>query len=241
MSADPQALVAELNLELSEKQTAQLAALLDVLASDEHAPTAIRAPRAARDAHIADSLAALEIEAVRTAQSIADVGSGAGFPGVPLAVALPRAQLRLVESQRRACEFLSRALAASQVENAQVVCARVEEWREGGGANDVVAARALARQAIVLEYGAPLLRMGGVLVDWRGRRASEEEVQAAHAASQLGLELREVLRVQPFAGARERHLHVFAKVAETPARFPRRTGVARKRPLGGASSDRGRG
>jgi 16S rRNA (guanine527-N7)-methyltransferase len=241
MAADPAALIGGLKLDLSEKQAGQLAALLLLLARDEHAPTAVRDLAAARDAHFADSLAALEVEQVLAARAIADVGSGAGFPGLPLAVALPRARVYLVESQLRECEFLARATAAGRVGNAHVVCARVEEWHEGARANDVVLARALAPQPVVLEYAAPLLRMGGALVDWRGRRRSEEEARAAGAASQLGLELSEIRRVRPFAEARERHLHVFVKVAETPRRFPRRTGVARKRPLGDAPSDRGRG
>jgi len=241
MTADPSALIGELKLDLSDKQARQLAAILALLTRDQHAPTAVRDPRAARDAHIADSLVALEVELVRAASTIADMGSGAGFPGLPLAVALPRARVYLVESQRRECEFLERASAAGLVENAHVVCTRAEEWEEGMRANDVVLARALAPQPVVLEYAAPLLRVGGALVDWRGRRTPGEEAQAVAAASQLGLELREIRRVHPFAGARERHLHVFVKVAETPARFPRRVGVARKRALAAAPSDRGRG
>ena len=241
MAADPAALIRGLKLDLSETQERQLAALLALLARDEHAPTAVCDVGAARDAHIADSLAALEVELVGAARDIADVGSGAGFPGLPLAVALPLARVYLVESQRRECEFLERARAAGQVGNAHVVRARAEEWEEGMRANDVVLARALAAQAVVLEYAAPLLRVGGALVDWRGRRTREEEAQAAGVASQLGLELGEIRRVRPFAQARERHLHVFVKVAETPSRFPRRAGVARKRPLGAAPSDRGHG
>ena len=233
--------VGELNLDLSDKQAAQLAALLDVLESDEHAPTAIREPRRARDAHLADSLVALEVEGLASVRAIADVGSGAGFPGLALAVALPRAHVFVVESQRRSCEFLARARAAAALENVDVVCARAEEWRAGTGANDAVLARALAPQPVVLEYAAPLLRVGGMLIDWRGARVPDEERAARDAAQQLGLELREIRRVVPFAGARERHLHVFAKLADTPPRFPRRTGVARKRPLGVAPSDRGRG
>jgi 16S rRNA (guanine527-N7)-methyltransferase len=147
-------------------------------------------------------------------------------------VALPRAEVRLIESQRRKCEFLGRMLAAAEIENASVVCARAEEWTEGLGTNDVVMARALAPQPVVLEYAAPLLRLGGGLVEWRGRRDRDEEHVAAAAATTLGMELREVRDVQPFAGATDRHLHVWVKTAETPARYPRRTGMARKRPLG---------
>jgi 16S rRNA (guanine527-N7)-methyltransferase len=98
--------------------------------------------------------------------------------------------------------------------------------------SDVVTSRALAPQPVVLEYAAPLLRLGGTLVDWRGRRDPPGERAAERAAAVLGLRRVNVREVRPFARATDRHLHVFEKVSETPARFPRRTGVARKRPLG---------
>jgi 16S rRNA (guanine527-N7)-methyltransferase len=205
--------------------------VLAVLEADEHAPTAIRAPEQAMQAHVADSLVALEIEAVSMAGRLADLGSGVGFPGFALAVALPTAEVSLVESQRRKCEFLERARAAGAVENAQVVCSRAEEWQDGVERNDVVVARALAPQSVVLEYAAPLLRMGGVLVDWRGRRDPSSEDAAQRAAAVLGLRRQEIRRVIPFEQATDRHLHVFVKEAATPARFPRRAGMARKRPL----------
>jgi 16S rRNA (guanine527-N7)-methyltransferase len=85
---------------------------------------------------------------------------------------------------------------------------------------------------VVLEYAAPLLRLGGRLVDWRGRRAVAEEEAAMLAARELGLRREEVRRVQPFPASRDHHLHVFVKVAQTPTRFPRRAGMAHKRPLG---------
>ena len=93
-------------------------------------------------------------------------------------------------------------------------------------------ARALAPLAVVAEYAAPLLRIGGALVAWRGRRDAGEEVSGANAAGELGLEARAPIAVTPYPGALHRHLHVMVKVAETPAQFPRRAGMARKRPLG---------
>jgi len=108
---------------LTRKQERQLAALLDLLESDEHAPTSVRdATRAAR-MHLADSLSALDLEPVRAADQIADLGSGAGFPGLALAVALPRAHVSLVESQRRRCEFLER-MCVGGPERAGGLCAR---------------------------------------------------------------------------------------------------------------------
>jgi 16S rRNA (guanine527-N7)-methyltransferase len=126
------------------------------------------------------------------------------------------------------------------LENASVVISRAEEWREGIGSCDVVTARALAALDVVAEYAAPLLRIGGTLVAWRGRRDPAGEAAAARAAGQLGLEPGDVLHVEPYAGAENRHLHLLLKVSDTPARFPRRPGVARRRPLGAVprASDR---
>ncbi|HWJ49368.1 MAG TPA: 16S rRNA (guanine(527)-N(7))-methyltransferase RsmG [Solirubrobacteraceae bacterium] len=219
--------------ELSALQVSQLEEILRTLEADEHAPTAVRSATQALDIHLADSLVALELDQIATATTIADIGAGAGFPGLPLAVALPAARVALVESQRRKCDFLMGIASTAGVENTTVVCARAEDWREGLESNDTVVARALAPQPVVLEYAAPLLRPGGSLVDWRGRRDADEEGAALRAAEILGLELAEIRRVEPFEGATDRHVHVFSKVAATPERFPRRAGMARKRPLGG--------
>jgi 16S rRNA (guanine527-N7)-methyltransferase len=216
---------------LGMAQRGQLEAILTALAEDRRAPTTIRDPQRAVEAHLADSLTALVLSGVREAGRVADLGSGAGFPGLALAVALPRSAVCLVESQARKCAFVERICAAAQIGNARVVHARAEEWRAGLRDNDVVVARALAPQSVVLEYAAPLLRLGGTLVDWRGRRDTAEECSAASAADALGLRLLEVRRVEPFESARDHHLHVYLKVAETPPRFPRRAGIARKRPL----------
>ena len=211
----------------------KLGILLDRLAADEHAPTAVSGRAAALDRHLADSLSGLELDAVRRAANAADIGSGAGLPGLALAAALPGLQISLVESQQRKCAYIASLVAAMGLESAQVVHARAESWEPGLGRHDLVAARALAAQPVVLEYAAPLLAPGGHLVDWRGQRDAGEEARGARAAAELGLRPVEVREVVPFAGARSRHLHVFEKVAPTPARFPRREGVAAKRPLGG--------
>jgi 16S rRNA (guanine527-N7)-methyltransferase len=214
-------------------QAEQLGRILETLARDERAPTSVRDPGRAVDVHVADSLVALEVDRMRSARNIADVGSGGGFPGLPLAVAMPASRVRLVESQSRKCRFLRRLLAAVGVENAEVVDRRVEEWPEGVGSHDAVLARALAPAPVVLEYAAPLLERAGVLVDWRGRRDEGEEQAAIDAAGKLGLELVDIREVEPFEGARDHHLHVYLKVGDTPERFPRRAGMARKRPLAG--------
>jgi 16S rRNA (guanine527-N7)-methyltransferase len=208
----------------------QLEALLSVLTRDPLAPTTVNAANALND-HLADSLVALELEEVRAAKTIADLGSGAGVPGLPLAVALPHAHVYLVESSTRKCEFLERAVRTCELGNAEVVHARIEEW---SATVDLVTARALAPLEVVVEYAAPLLRVGGTLVVWRGQRDPDAEAAAEKAAQILGIEIGEIRAVRPYPGARNRYLHLMSKVMETPSRFPRRPGIATKRPLGSA-------
>jgi 16S rRNA (guanine527-N7)-methyltransferase len=217
---------------LPELAQRRLEELLDRVATDPIAPTTVTDPAGIMRDHLADSLVALELPQVRAARTIADLGSGAGFPGLPLAVALPRSQVWLVESNGRKCTFIVHAAEASDITNVQVVNARAEAWLDGMASCDLVVARALAPLAVVAEYAAPLLRVGGTLVAWRGRRDHADEESGARAAAELGLEPAPPMRVEPYPGALHRHLHPIAKVAETPARFPRRPGIARKRPLG---------
>ena len=217
---------------LTPSAVAGLRAILELQAEDPTAPTAVRAPEESAERHVADSLVALEIPAVRAARRVADLGSGAGWPGLALAAALPDAQVALVESASRHCRYLAKAVAAAQLTNAEVVHARVEEWPTGLGAHDLVTARAVAALPVLCEYAAPLLVDDGVLVAWKAQVADDEAAAGAAAAAEVGLAAEEVRAVQPYPTAEQRTLHVFRKIAPTPARFPRRPGMAAKRPLG---------
>jgi 16S rRNA (guanine527-N7)-methyltransferase len=175
------------------------------------------------------------VAALRDARAIADVGAGAGFPGVVLAIALPRARVDMIESSSRKCAVIDRLVRAAGMDH-EVIRAlpmRAEDWAAWGGRElyDAVTARAVASLPVLVEYAAPLLREGGVLVAWKGKLDEEEVEAGAKAAAEVGLEPEAVLEVQPWPEARDRRLHEFRKIGPTPDRFPRRPGMAAKRPL----------
>ncbi len=133
---------------------------------------------------------------------------------------------------------MDRLIQAASIHNARSVTARAEDYARvpgalGGGAGvyDAVTARAVGPLVVLVEYAAPLLRDGGVLVAWKGARDEAEETAGAAAAPEVGMAMEKVLPVKPYPSSENRHLHVFRKVAPTPDRFPRRAGMARKRPL----------
>jgi 16S rRNA (guanine527-N7)-methyltransferase len=224
--------------ELTPRARAALGSIVAALAAEGRAPSSVRDPGAAWRVHIADSLSGLEVDGLREATSIADVGAGAGFPGLPLAVALPGASVDLVEANGRKCEFIERAIAAAGVPNARVVCRRSEEWAAssppagGRESYEAVTSRAVGRLATLAELASPLLVDGGVLVAWKGHRDPAEEAELAGVAARLAMEWEDVRWVGPYAGSRNRHLHVLRKRGTTPGELPRRPGMAKKRPLG---------
>lgn len=215
---------------LDATATDRLRRLLLLLAADPHASTSVREPAQAVDVHVADSLSGLAVSAVRAARRVADLGSGAGFPGLVLAAVSPGVPVTLVESVGRKAEWLKRAADALALGNVDVVPVRVEEWHPQPPM-ELVTARALAPLPVLVEYAAPLLAPEGTLVAWKGAPAAAEAADGRAVAVRLGLEPGEPASVTPFPGARERALYVYTKVRETPSGYPRRPGMAAKRPL----------
>ena len=222
---------AEPNLSLSARTALQT--VLALLA-DERASVSSIVDERAWTVHVADSLTGLEVPALRGASKIADIGSGAGFPGLVLAVALPAARVDLIESVGRKCEFMTRAIEAADIGNANVLNARSEEWADGDGreAYDAVTARAVGRLSTLAELASPLLHENSVLVAWKGKRDEGEETQLGRAAESLAMRPEQILDVGDRAGSKHRHLHVIRKLGPTPGGLPRRPGMAKKRPPG---------
>jgi 16S rRNA (guanine527-N7)-methyltransferase len=211
----------------------RLQLVLDLLAEERASVSSVVDERAWQ-VHIADSLTGLEVRELQEARRVADIGSGAGFPGLVLAVALPQLQVDLIESVGRKCEFMRRAAGRAKIGNATVRNLRSEEWAtaEGQGAYDVVTARAVGRLSTLAELASPLLEPNGVLVAWKGKRDPDEEAQLANASEELAMAPGQILNVGDRAGSEHRHLHVIRKTGPTPANLPRRPGIAKKRPRG---------
>jgi 16S rRNA (guanine527-N7)-methyltransferase len=219
---------------LSEAQVAATTTILELLAEERASVSSVTEPERAWRVHVEDSLTGLEVEELAKAEQIADIGSGAGFPGLVLAVALPDSHLDLIESVGRKCEFIQRAVDAAGIANATVLNARSEEIAGGEKREsyDAVTARAVGRLSTLAELASPLLRENGVLVAWKGKRDEDEEAQLERAADQLAMHPERILDVGTRAGSKHRHLHVMRKLGSTPADLPRRLGMAKKRPRG---------
>ncbi len=187
--------------------------------------------------HLLDSLSCLMSGQVRLEDSVVDVGTGGGLPGIPLRIAFPKIHVSLLEATEKKVRFLELVGLELGLENLEVLHARAEDagrepvYRESF---DLATARALAPLPVVLEYCTPLVRPGGTILAMKGLLSEEELSQGVNASRELGLELREVLKVEYIAQIpqKERRLVVFDKNYATPGRFPRRMGLAKKRPLG---------
>jgi len=211
----------------------QLEPMLEMLAAAPASLSSVTNPDEARRIHLSDSLSGLQVDEVNLAHRITDIGAGAGFPGIPLAVARPEAEFTLLDSVGKKVRFMEEVIERLGIENAVAVNQRSEDWAasEGAGSSDLVTARAVAPLEALAELASPLLETGGSLVAWKGEREPEGEEKLAALEAKLAMRLERVVTVKPYAGSRERHIYVVKKTAETPPGLPRRAGMVRKRPL----------
>jgi 16S rRNA (guanine527-N7)-methyltransferase len=199
--------------------------------------TGLSEPVAVVDTLIGDSLALLSVPPLRERAGWLDLGAGAGVPGIPLAVALPDAEVTLLDSAVKKCAFLEEAVAVCGLaDRARVVCARSEGYASAGApgrdAFGVVLARAVAELPVLVELAAPLLAEGGVLLASKTRRAlAAEGPDADAAAARCGLAAEPPVLL-PESPLDDAVCAVFRKMAPTPEWLPRREGRAAKRPLG---------
>lgn len=223
-------------LELGSRELALFSQFMESLSAGaaRHNLTAITDPREIVVKHFLDSLAGVLVLDPAAGNRIIDVGSGAGFPGLPLKIVRPELELTLLESSRKKAGFLETTVRELGLEGVLVAGLRAEDAGRDPvhrGTYHWAVARAVAPVSVLGEYCLPLLRVRGVLVAYKGPRIGAELKQAGRALEILGGGIREVLEFTLPGGDDRRSLVVIEKTAPTPERFPRRAGMAAKRPL----------
>ncbi len=195
--------------------------------------TSVREPRLAWVKHVLDSLQALQSGLFDSAQRVVDVGAGAGFPGLPLAIERPALQLTSLEATRKKCDFIQSTMRELSVQGA-VLNARAEAAghdRLCRAQFDVATCRAVGSLPEVAELCLPLVKVGGHVVLWRGENAEDQEREGRSVLSKLGGRAAQVLGYKLPEHATRYHLVILEKLKPTPGGFPRRDGLPKSQPL----------
>jgi 16S rRNA (guanine527-N7)-methyltransferase len=196
--------------------------------------TAIREPEGIRTKHFVDSLTCLLAFRDAPPNRLVDIGTGAGFPGIPLKIVLPNMWVTLVESVGKKADFCRHMVQSLKLEGVEVVQARAEEigqMRAHRERYDWAVARAVASFPVLLEYLLPLVKVGGYALAQKGEGGPAEAHRSEPALKLLGGRLKQLIPVQLPGVVEDRYLLVVDKIAATPAQYPRRPGVPAKNPL----------
>lgn len=196
--------------------------------------TGIKEPEQAWTKHVLDSLQGLKSGLFDHGESVVDVGSGAGFPGLVLALARPDLKMTFIEATRKKCAFIEATTQKFDIQGAQVFAERAEDVARDDRFRDhfdVATARALGSFAEVAELCLPLVRIGGTVVLWRGEDAEGEVKRCEKPLDELGGQLRDVRVYELPDSAMRYHLVTVEKVGETPEKYPRRAGMPKLKPL----------
>jgi 16S rRNA (guanine527-N7)-methyltransferase len=225
-----------IGIELNPHQLSQLDVYLKELKewNDRYNLTAIHDPEKIRVKHFLDSFSSYLALRNTTISNLIDIGTGAGFPGIPLKILLPETEIILVDSVRKKTDFCQHIIDTLNIEGIQVIHDRVERlarnelYREKF---DWAVARAVAQLSTLSEYMLPFVKIGGRMLAMKGDQGPIETHQAQTAFRLLGGELNNVIKITLPGVTEDRYLITVNKVAKTPEKYPRRVGVPNKRPL----------
>jgi 16S rRNA (guanine527-N7)-methyltransferase len=202
--------------------------------NERHNLTAIRDPEIVRTKHFLDSLTCLLVLRDTSMEKVVDVGTGAGFPGIPLKIVCPSIHLTLAESVGKKADFCNHMVKKLNMTGVEVIQERAETLGQMPAYREHfnwAVARAVAELPILAEYLLPLVQVGGMILAMKGENAPAEAHAADRAFRLLGGHLRRLVPVSLPGVADQRYLVVVDKIAATPATYPRRAGIPTKRPL----------
>lgn len=225
------------DLELSDEQAAQFGTFARLLYewNERMNLTKIIEPDEVRVRHFLDSLSIVSVIGFDDGDKLIDVGTGAGFPGLPLAIALPQVNVTLVDSTKKKLRFIDAVIKELGLKNARTIHARAEDIGQDvahRGQYDVVTARAVALLPVLLEYTVPLAKVGGFVIAMKGESGEREVQEAKRALFVLKAEAKPVAPVQLPDIDREHFLVTVEKLDKTPAPYPRQAGIPKKKPIG---------
>ena len=225
-----------MNVTLTAAQEESLLALCGALLEANHHLnlTAIRDEPGVIEKHLLDSLTLLALPLPAEAKTLLDLGCGAGFPGLPLAICRPDIQVTLLDAHQKKLRFVEDMIARFGLANARTCWRRAEDAGHDGALRenfDVVVARAVAELPVLCEYALPLVGHGGTFIAMKGKSAHAELAAASHALACLGARYRAGRTILPGNVNWDHTLLVFDKVRPTPAAYPRKNGAPSRAPL----------
>lgn len=230
-------LIKELEEKYGEERTSMLVKYMDmILEKNQYINlTAVRDRDEALQKHIADSLSCDFMEEYEAAENVIDIGTGAGFPGVPLAIVSPDKKFTLVDSLNKRLRIIDELTGELGIKNITTVHGRAEDVgksKEHREQYDICVSRAVAGLDVLCEWCLPLVKKGGYFVAYKGENVSRETEDAANAIKLLGGKIAEIRKVQTEEESISGHVLVMIKkVKNTPSKYPRQAGQARKNPL----------
>ena len=227
----------ELQIELNEKQISQFLKYYELLVETNKVMnlTAITEFDEVVEKHFLDSLSLCRVYDLKIDAKILDLGTGAGFPGIPLKIAFPQIKLTLLDSLNKRVKFLEQVCRELELENVQCIHGRAEDagrMKEHREQYDLAVSRAVANLASLSEYCIPFVKKGGFFIPYKSGEIEEELNQGKKAAAILGGEINEVVRFSLPEGDGARSLIRIRKVKPVSSRYPRKAGMPGKEPLG---------
>lgn len=227
---------ARMGVPLNENEVALYLSYLQILCewNEKFNLTAIKEPGEIIVKHFLDSIAVIPYLEEQCSIRLLDVGTGAGFPGVPLKILRPEYEVVLLDSLKKRVSFLNHLIAELGLDNITCVHGRAEDYGRLAAYResfDIVVSRAVARLSVLAELCLPLVKVGGELVAYKGPRSSEEIEESRGALKILGGMLERHIEVKLPGLEDERSLLFIRKEKSTPEKYPRKPGVPEKKPL----------